>query len=269
MYGMQEPSTDALTELEDLWPPLAVSAPRPGAGTGQQRRRRDTTLTRDRIVRAAVTLADAEGPAAVTMRRIAMELGVGVMSLYWYVADKEQLLDLMLDVVEGESGISEVSVDRQADFRRIAGQRRRALLNHPWVLHFMSGREHVGPNALLHIEQSLSVLDGLNLDTRTALHILMTIDTYVTGSVLSELREMRVEEEHARAELDDSQFAAGRRQWLERLNKSGMFERVVRVFAEGIDPDAAETRTERFEFGLDCVLAGIAALVPTMHHDSG
>ena len=229
----------------------------------------DTTLTRDGIVKTAVTLAGAEGPAAVNMRRIATELGVGVMSLYWYVADKEQLLDLMLDVVEGEGGIAQVSGDWEADFRQIARQRRRALLKHPWVLQFMSGREHVGPNALLHIERSLSVLDGLSLDTRTALHILMTIDTYVTGSVLGELREIRVEEVQARAELDDSEFAAGRREWMERLNKSGMFERVVRVFAEGIDPDAAQTRTERFEFGLDCVLAGIAALVPTMHHDSG
>ena len=266
---MQEPTTGAPTQLEDLWPPLATLASSPGTGTGRQRRRRDTTLTRDGIVRTAVTLADAEGPAAVNMRRIATELGVGVMSLYWYVTDKEQLLDLMLDVVEGESGDSEVSGDWKAAFRQIARQRRTALLGHPWVMHFMSGREHVGPNALLHIERSLSVLDGFDLDTRTALHVLMAIDTYVTGSVLNELREMQVEEMQATAELDDVEFAAGMREWIDRRSKSGKFERVVRVFTEGIDPDAAETRTERFEFGLDCVLSGVAALVPGMEEGSG
>ncbi len=125
------------------------------------------------------------------------------------------------------------------------------------------GKEQLGPNALLQVERSLSVLDGFRLDTRTALHILMTIDTYVTGSVFNELREIRAEKAQARSGLSDTELTAGMTAWTERLNDSGMFKRLVRVFAEGIDPDSPETRDERFEFGLDCVLDGVAVRLPT------
>lgn len=155
-----------------------------------------------------------------------------------------------------------MSGDWKADFRNIARQKRRALLSHPWAVEFLWGKDQLGPNALLQVERSLSVLDGHKLDTRTALQILMTIDTYVTGSVLNELREIRVERARTGSGLGDTEFTAGMAAWIERLNDSGMFERVVRVFAEGIDPDAPETRDERFEFGLDCVLDGVAARLP-------
>ena len=261
MYYMQEQGPP-VANLDDLWPPSAVSAPRPRDATRPPQRRRDRALTRDEIVMTAVALADAEGASAVNMRRIAKELGAGAMSLYWYVADKDQLLDLMLDVVEGESGVAELSGDWKTDFRSIARQRRRALLSHPWAVEFMSGQDQVGPNALLHIERSLSVFDGFNLDTRTAIQILMTIDTYVTGSALNELREIRVENVHANNDLSELEFTAAMKAWMERLNDSGMFARVVHVFEEGIDPDASETRDERFEFGLDCVLDGVSARLP-------
>ncbi len=248
-----------MTNLDDFWPPSVAVAPRRADSARTQHGRRDTALSRDEIVQAAVALADSEGAGAVNMRSIAKEIGVGAMSLYWHVADKEQLLDRMLDAVEGEDGTAELSGDWRGDLGRIARQRRRAVLRHPWVVDFMSGRPPFGPNALLQIERSLSVLDGLDLDTRTALQILMTIDTYVTGSVLNELREIRVAQTQAQAGLTDSDIAAGMQAWRDRLDRSGMFTRVVRAFDEGIDPDAAETRDERFEFGLDCLLDGVTA----------
>jgi AcrR family transcriptional regulator len=226
-----------------------------------QEGRREKVLSRDEIVQTAVALADTEGAGAVNMRRIAKELGVGAMSLYWHVVNKEQLLDLMLDVVEGEGVTAELSGEWRGDLGRIARQRRRALLHHPWVVSFMSGRPPYGPNALLQIEQSLSALDGLDLDTRTALQILMTIDTYVTGSVLHELREVRVGQTQSETEISEPDIATGMRAWRDRLDRSGQFVRVVRVFDEGIDPDAAETRDDRFEFGLDCVLDGLSARI--------
>ncbi len=183
-----------MTDLDGFWPPSVAVAPRRTSSARTRDGQRDKALSRDEIVHAAVGLADSEGAGAVNMRRIAKELGVGAMSLYWHVADKEQLLDLMLDAVEGENAAAEVSGDWRDDLERIAKRRRQVLLRHPWVVDFMSGRPPYGPNALLHIERSLSVLDGLDIDTRTALEILMTIDAYVTGSVLNELREIRVEQ---------------------------------------------------------------------------
>jgi AcrR family transcriptional regulator len=211
----------------------------------------------------AVTLADAEGPDAVNMRRIAKELEVGAMSLYWHVTDKEHLLDLMLDAVEGEEAGGEPSGDWRTDFVRIARLKRASLLRHRWVVDFISGRPPFGPNMLLQIERSLAVLDGIDLETHTKLHILMTIDTYVTGAVLHELREIRAEQAHGEAGLEQPDIEARVRDWRERLNQSGLFVRVLQVFDEGIDPDAPETRDERFEFGLNCVLDGISAMLPS------
>ena len=89
---------------------------------------------------------------------------------------------------------------------------------------------------------------------------MMTVVTYVTGSVLNELREMHVEQ--AGAGVSEDEIEAGMLEWRANLERSGRFARLLRVFDEGIDPDAAETRDERFEFGLSCVLDGIATRLP-------
>ena len=78
---------------------------------GSQPPRRDRGLSRDEIVSAAIAVADAEGPDAISMRRIARELNAGAMSLYWYVASKEELLDLMLDAIEAEIEVPEPTGD--------------------------------------------------------------------------------------------------------------------------------------------------------------
>jgi len=251
-----------VTNLDDFWPPSATIAPRRRDSARPDRARRQKALSRDEIVQAAVVLADSDGAGGVNMRRIAKELDVGAMSLYWHVADKEQLLDLMLDAIEGEDVPAKETGAWRTDLAHIARQKRQSLLRHPWVVSFISERSPFGPNALLQIERSLAVLDSFNLDTRTTLQILMTVDTYVTGSVLNEFREIRVERTQSEAGLTPSDVAAGKLEWMERLNRSGRFKRVLRVFDEGIDPDAAETRDDRFEFGLNCVLDGIAAQLP-------
>src|SRR5580658_8382817 len=92
--------------------------------------RRASGLSRDEIVRAAIAIADAEGPDAISMRRIARELGAGVMSLYWYVASKEELLELILDAVAGEAVLPEPSGGWRRDLRLAACQERAMLRQH-------------------------------------------------------------------------------------------------------------------------------------------
>src|SRR5688572_1235709 len=92
-------------------------------------------LNRQQIVRAAIEIADAEGFEAVTMRRIASDLGVGTMSLYWHVPNKENLLELMRDELIGEVEMPDPPTgDWRADLRQIAYQTRANLKRHPWML---------------------------------------------------------------------------------------------------------------------------------------
>ncbi len=205
------------------------------------------------------------------MRRVARQLGVGTMTLYGHVDDKDHLLDLMLDSVESEHDITEATASWQDDLTQLARQQRQTLLRHSWVVDFIGGRPSLGPHIILRLEQSLALLDNLSLDTRTGIDILTTLNTYVLGAVVRELREMRNEQDIEAMGPDRESLDAGLQAWQDRLRITGRFARFLRVFDEGIDPDAPETRDERFEFGLRCVLDGIATHIseppPQTSHD--
>jgi AcrR family transcriptional regulator len=264
----------AATAADDLWPPFLGPGGRGDRGArphrappgraerdprGRGRYRVAPALSRAEIVDAAIAVADAEGSDAVSMRRIAQVLRAGTMSLYWHVANKDQLLDLMIDALIGEIEVPEPSGDWRADLRAQARHERVTLLRHLWVMDFLGGRPPLGPNTLLHLDRSLALLDGLGLDVATAMNILGTVQTYVLGSVLREMREARAERDQE--DIDPAEGQPMRAAWRNRLESDGRFTRVVRFLDEGIDPDAAETRDERFEFGLDCVIDGIAAKI--------
>jgi AcrR family transcriptional regulator len=264
-------------EDEDFWAPFLAYRPgdrraerlkahgREDARRGQRHPpRRAAALSRDEIVRTAIRVADAEGAEAINMRRIARELGSGTMSLYWHVASKDELLDLMIDAIIGEAQAPEPSGDWRADLRAIACANRDTLHRHQWAVNNMGGRPPTGPKSLRSIERSLGALDGLGLDKVTAMTILMTVSTYVLGAVLRELQEVNGERYLAErfAGMSDAEKQAVIGEFTERVRQSGHFPRMVEMLSEGIDPDAADTRDERFEFGLDCLLDGIAARLP-------
>lgn len=259
---------------EDLWPPFSVPGIRRVGrdhrihahvrelrGRGRTPPRQARSLSRREIVRAAVAVADAEGADAISMRRIARELGAGTMSLYWHIGSKDELLDLMVDAVQGEMETPEPSGDWRADLRTIGRNTRAGLYRHRWVMDFIMSAPPFGPNQLRNAERSLAALDGLGLDKATALNVLMTVVTYVTGAVLRELQEIRTEREMERqaAELSDAELKQLRADYMDWLRGSGRYPRLAEMIDEGIDPDAAETRDERFEFGLGCVIEGIGA----------
>jgi AcrR family transcriptional regulator len=228
---------------------------------GRGRARSVSPLSRAEIVDAAIAVADAEGSDAVSMRRIAQVLRVGTMSLYWHVANKEQLLDLMLDALLGEVEVPEPSGDWRADLRTQARNERAMLLRHAWVMDFLGGRPPLGPNTLLLMDRLLASLDGLGLDLATAMNILGTLQTYVMGSVLREMQEVRGQRDQDQSGITAEEWEPARSAWRDRLAADGRFTRVVRFLDAGIDPDAAETRNDRFEFGLDCLIDGIAVKI--------
>jgi AcrR family transcriptional regulator len=219
------------------------------------RNRQASALSRAEIVDAAIAVADAEGPDAINMRRIAQVLRAGTMSLYWHVANKEQLLDLMLDALMGEFDVPEPTGDWRHDLRTQARNMRATLLRHAWVMNFIGGRPPLGPNTLL---------DGLGLDLEATMNMLGTVQTYVMGSVLREMQEARVQRDQEQAGITAEEWGPAEAAWRNRLAADGRFTRVVRFLDAGIDPDAEETRDDRFEFGLDCVIDGIAAKIATL-----
>ena len=227
--------------------------------------RRAAALSRTEIVRVAIEVADAEGADAVSMRRIARQLNAGTMSLYWHIASKEELLDLMIDSVQGGQQLAEPSGDWRRDMHALAHTIRASLHEHPWMMDFIGGRPPVGPKSLRNVERSLASFDGLGLDAGTAIDIVTTIGTYVLGAVLREIQERNNES------LRDRQFAGltGEEmqqviaEFTDRARATGRYPRLVALMDDDHDPDAAETRDARFEFGLNCLLDGIAARLPS------
>jgi AcrR family transcriptional regulator len=229
---------------------------------GTQPPRRDRGLSRAEIVSTAIAVADAEGPDAISMRRIARELGAGAMSLYWYLGSKEELLDLMLESIEAEIEPPEPSGDWRADLRAFARRTRAAMSRHRWALEFIGSRPPSGPNDARNLERLLSLFDGLALDdARLSMDIFGTVATYVLGAVMREAQEMRGEQDRAQAEanLTEEEIRAERERYYQWFEASGRYPRITRLMESDVDPDDPATRDERFEFGLDCVLDGIAA----------
>jgi AcrR family transcriptional regulator len=231
---------------------------------GAKARPRDRGLTREEIVAAAIGVADSEGVEAVSMRRIARELNASVMSLYWHVASKEELKDLMLESIEAEIGVPDPSGNWRADIQAFARSTRAALLRHEWAMEFKGFRPPTGPKDAQNAERLFALLDDLGADTQTLVWIAMTVGTYVLGAVLRETQEKRFERETAQtmASMTEEEFTAVRDEFSKRIVGSGRYPHIVRFLEEGIDPDSPATRDARFEFGLDCLLDGITARLP-------
>lgn len=265
------------TDDEDLWVPFLASrtpdrqAARLRAHAREDQRRgqrhlprRAAALSRDEIVRVAIAVADAEGPDAVTMRRIARELNAGTMSLYWHIASKEELLDLMIDEIQGGRQLPDPSGDWRQDMEVLARTNRLSLHQHRWMMDFMGGRPPAGPKSLRNLERVLASFDGLGLPGGTAIDIVSTVGTYVLGAVLREVQERTSDsfrERHfAGLTEDEMQQAIG--EFKDRVRATGRYPRLAALLDDNHDPDAAETRDARFEFGLACLLDGIAARLP-------
>jgi AcrR family transcriptional regulator len=160
-------------------------------------RRRRPALTREAIVAAALKIADEEGLEAVSIRRVAAELCARAMSIYSHIDRKEDLINLMADEVSGEILIKdEIPADWREALTKIAHLTRETMIRHPWIIHMAGKRTEYGPNALRHIEQSLTAVDGLNTDTNTAVQVIAAVDHFVLGCVRREIMDKMSREQH-------------------------------------------------------------------------
>ncbi|MFD7548104.1 TetR/AcrR family transcriptional regulator [Streptomyces sp. NPDC059578] len=156
-----------------------------GPGVARARRHRRAAITA-----AAVAVADAEGLEAVTMRRVAAEVGAGVMSLYSYAPDKETLLELMVDRVSGELPTGGTPCGHwRAEAKAIAHLQRALMLRHPWLPVALSSRRTPGPNTLAFLEYALAALRPSGLDGATRVEVFAQFTAFVTGHVTYEIAQ--------------------------------------------------------------------------------
>ena len=149
-------------------------------------RQNRTPLTRDRILEAAIDVADRDGIASLSMRRLGQALGVEAMSLYNHVAGKEDLLDGMVDVVFGEIELAAGGADWKSAMRQRAVYVRAALTRHAWAVGLMESRRRPGPATLRHHDAVLGTLRRSGFSTEAAAHAYSVLDSYIYGFTLNE-----------------------------------------------------------------------------------
>lgn len=140
-----------------------------------------TPLTRDRVLRAAVELADRDGIDGLSMRRLGEQLGVEGMALYRHVRNKEAILDGIVDVVIGEIQAPDPAPDWRSALRQLAHAARAVMLRHPWAPALIVARPEVGPATLGHIDRVLGQLEAGGFPIELAHHALHVLGSRVFG----------------------------------------------------------------------------------------
>ncbi len=221
------------------------------------RRRRDP-ISREAIVTAAVQLLDREGLAALSMRRLADELGAGAASLYWHVGSKDGLLDLVLDRIIGEGEVPDPDPSRwREQLKDVARAQRRASLRHPYIVRISIGRIPMGPNALRYSERILAILRAGGLPPRLAVQGYLLLIATVNGFTIDEtgVEDTADHGESAQANDPDSRQQAANmaRDYITSL-PAELFPNMVDLAGEFAFSDA----DERFELLIDIFVDGLA-----------
>jgi AcrR family transcriptional regulator len=203
-------------------------------------------LSRERVLEAAVTLADRDGIGSLSMRRLAQELGVEAMSLYHHVANKDTILDGIVDVVFGEIELPSGEADWKAAMRRRAVSAREALRRHPWATALMESRSTPGPANLRHHDAVLGSLRRAGFSVELAAHAYSLLDAYIYGFALQEtsLPFSTPEETAGVAQAIMAQFPADQYPHLTEIA-------VDHVLRPGYDYG------DEYLFGLDLILDGL------------
>jgi AcrR family transcriptional regulator len=155
-------------------------------GSATRTRGEQPTLGREQIVRAAIELLDAEGPAGLSMRRLGTRLGSGATSVYWYVANKDELLELAVDEVMGEVYVPEVGdTGWRIGASVYASGMRAMLLRHPWVIGLLGTRPNLGPNAMRIGDRTVALLTAGGFSGIELSHASSLLMSHAIGSAMA------------------------------------------------------------------------------------
>lgn len=210
-------------------------------------RRRRAPLTRDKVLRAALRLADEHGIEAVSMRRLGQALRVEAMSLYKHVADKDDLLDGLADLVTQEVSVPTPAEDWRAAIRESAISVHAALRRHPWAGPALESRIAPGPARLRYLDGVLATLAAAGFTPAQSGKAFMALDSHTYGFAMQELAWTW--------DPADAQQIAG--EWAERL-PAGAYPS-LRAMAQAAATDGMGMEVD-FTFGLDLLLDGLERL---------
>jgi AcrR family transcriptional regulator len=202
-------------------------------------------LSRERVLRAAMSLADASGIESLTMRRLGDALGVGPMALYRHVANKEDLIDAMVDVVFSEIGLPSTGGDWRAAMRERAIAVRQALLRHRWATGLLESRTNPGPANLQHHDAVIGCLRAAGFDIAMAAHAYSLLDSYIYGFAATQ-------KNLPFTPADVGEMA----QSMLRPFPAGAYPHLTEMLADHVMQPGYDYGDE-FEYGLDVILDGL------------
>ncbi|MBL7258649.1 TetR/AcrR family transcriptional regulator C-terminal domain-containing protein [Paractinoplanes lichenicola] len=217
---------------------------------------------RDLLVRTAITIADAEGLTGLSMRRLAGELGMPTMSIYKHVADKEELVLLMMDKVWAANppppGLTPAQDGWRACVEALARLQWSMYRRHPWLAQAVSfTRPLLAPHAMAHTEWTLRALDGHGLHINVQFRAAVTVANYVRGTAVNLEEEAQAEQESG---IDERQWMQAQQQRMAAVLATGRFPQMARfITAE----DRSFDLDSLFDFGLQRLLDGLETTLKT------
>jgi len=220
-------------------------------------RGRRPALSRDRIVAAAIAIADAEGLPALSMARLAERLGCAPMSLYRHVANKDELQVFMVDTAPGPPPVIEVAAHEwRRGLERWARELRAVYYRHPWILQLVAGRPPLEPGQLAWLDAGLRTLHATRLDPGRRLSVILLVVNYLRGEAQV---ATGLVQSHQRTKRERREMQAWYGRMLARLIDAKRFPALAELSAAGVFGPGDGGEGTDFDFGLARILDGIEA----------
>jgi AcrR family transcriptional regulator len=207
-------------------------------------------LTREKVLKTALELADRDGVEALTMRKLAEALGVEAMSLYYHVKNKEEILDGMVDLIFEEIDLPVGRVGWRTAMRRRAVSARNVLRKHPWAIGRLESRRNPGLATLRHHDAVLGVLRKGGFSVADAAHAFSLLDSYIYGFAMQE-QNLPFQDAAQLAQMAD--------EIVPQLEAAGLMHMKELVEKHALKPGYAYA--DEFELGLDLILDGLSRLL--------
>lgn len=208
-------------------------------------------LSRERVLHGAIAVADAGGVGALTIRSLADHLGVKPMALYYHVANKDAILDGIVDLVFGEIELPALYGDWQSEMVRRAKSARRVLRRHSWAIGLMESRKNPGPATLRHHDAVLGVLRGAGFSVAMTAHAYALLDSYIYGFALQE----------ASLPFEGPESAAGVAEPMMQQFPADAYPHLVEMATQYILQPGYDFANE-FDYGLNVILGALSRSIP-------